>query len=149
MNFSGKYQLQSQENFEPFMKAMGLPDDLIQKGRDIKGISEIEHNGKHVKLTLTYGPKVVKNEFTLGEECELETMTGEKVKAVVKMEGDNKMVTSFKGMTSVTELNGDTITNVSWHSGLAIPVFEGHGEVKGGGQVSDISHSPIFSSPRP
>ncbi|MEJ1286651.1 fatty acid binding protein 1 liver [Cricetulus griseus] len=136
MNFSGKYQLQSQENFEPFMKAMGecwmghqswcnekeglalpsaasqgLPDDLIQKGRDIKGISEIEHNGKHVKLTLTYGPKVVKNEFTLGEECELETMTGEKVKAVVKMEGDNKMVTSFKGMTSVTELNGDTITN--------------------------------------
>lgn len=23
MNFSGKYQLQSQENFEPFMKAMG------------------------------------------------------------------------------------------------------------------------------
>ncbi|CAH7140435.1 fatty acid-binding protein, liver [Phodopus roborovskii] len=111
MNFSGKYQLQSQENFEPFMKAMGLPDDLIQKGRDIKGISEIEHNGKHVKLTLTYGPKVVKNEFTLGEECELETMSGEKVKAVVTMEGDNKMVTSFKGMKSVTELNGDTITN--------------------------------------
>lgn len=71
------------------------------------------------------------------------------LQAVVKMEGDNKMVTSFKGMTSVTELNGDTITNVSWHSGLAIPVFEGHGEVKGGGQVSDISHSPIFSSPRP
>lgn len=23
MNFTGKYQLQSQENFEPFMKAMG------------------------------------------------------------------------------------------------------------------------------
>lgn len=23
MNFSGKYQVQSQENFEPFMKAMG------------------------------------------------------------------------------------------------------------------------------
>lgn len=23
MNFSGKYQLQSQENFEPFMKAVG------------------------------------------------------------------------------------------------------------------------------
>ena len=23
MNFSGKYQLQSQENFEPFMKAIG------------------------------------------------------------------------------------------------------------------------------
>ena len=30
---------------------------------------------------ITYGPNVVRNEFTLGEECELETMTGEKVKA--------------------------------------------------------------------
>lgn len=58
----------------------GLPEDLIQKGRDIKGISEIVHNGNHVKLTLTYGPKVIHNEFTLGEECELETMSGEKVK---------------------------------------------------------------------
>ncbi|XP_055452298.1 fatty acid-binding protein, liver [Psammomys obesus] len=111
MNFSGKYQLQSQENFEPFMKAIGLPEDLIQKGKDIKGVSEIVHEGKKVKLTIIYGPKVFHNEFTLGEECELEIMSGEKVKAVVKMEGDNKMVTSFKGMKSVTELNGDTITN--------------------------------------
>ncbi|KAF1590326.1 UNVERIFIED_CONTAM: Fatty acid-binding protein, liver, partial [Eudyptes pachyrhynchus] len=87
MNFSGKYQLQSQENFEPFMKAIGLPEDLIQKGKDIKGVSEIVHEGKKIKLTITYGPKVVRNEFTLGEECELETMTGEKVKAVVKLEG--------------------------------------------------------------
>lgn len=37
-------------------------------------------NGKHFKLTITTGSKVVQNEFTLGEECEMETMTGEKVK---------------------------------------------------------------------
>ncbi|XP_004742435.1 fatty acid-binding protein, liver [Mustela nigripes] len=111
MNFSGKYQLQSQENFEAFMKAVGLPDELIQKGKDIKGVSEIVQNGKHFKLTITTGPKVIQNEFTLGEECELETMTGEKVKAVVQMEGDNKLVTTFKGIKSVTELNGDVITN--------------------------------------
>ncbi|XP_022360267.1 fatty acid-binding protein, liver [Enhydra lutris kenyoni] len=111
MNFSGKYQLQSQENFEAFMKAVGLPDELIQKGKDIKGVSEIVQNGKHFKLIITTGPKVIQNEFTLGEECELETMTGEKVKAVVQMEGDNKLVTTFKGIKSVTELNGDVITN--------------------------------------
>ena len=35
------------------------------------------------------------------------------LQAVVKLEGDNKMVTTFKGIKSVTELNGDTITNVS------------------------------------
>ncbi|XP_012328400.1 fatty acid-binding protein, liver [Aotus nancymaae] len=111
MNFTGKYQLQSQENFEPFMKAIGLPDEIIQKGKDIKGVSEIVQNGKHFKLTITAGSKVINNEFTLGEECELETMSGEKVKAVVQMEGDNKLVTTFKNIKSVTELNGDIITS--------------------------------------
>uniref|UniRef100_A0A8C3W220 Fatty acid-binding protein, liver n=1 Tax=Catagonus wagneri TaxID=51154 RepID=A0A8C3W220_9CETA len=111
MNFSGKYQVQSQENFEAFMKAAGLPEELIQKGKDIKGTSEIVQNGKHFKLTITSGSKVVHNEFTLGEECEMETLTGEKVKTVVHMEGDNKLVTTFKGIKSVTELNGDTITS--------------------------------------
>lgn len=37
-------------------------------------------NGKHFKLTITTGSKVIQNEFTLGEECELETMTGKKIK---------------------------------------------------------------------
>ncbi|PNI16593.1 FABP1 isoform 3 [Pan troglodytes] len=114
MSFSGKYQLQSQENFEAFMKAIGLPEELIQKGKDIKGVSEIVQNGKHFKFTITAGSKVIQNEFTVGEECELETMTGEKVKTVVQLEGDNKLVTTFKNIKSVTELNGDIITNVSW-----------------------------------
>ena len=66
------------------------------------------------------------------------------LQAVVKMEGDNKMVTSFKGMTSVTELSGDTIINVSWHSGLAMPVLEVKGGVQDEGQLDAISHSPPF-----
>lgn len=61
----------------------GLSDDLIQKGKDIKGVSEIVQNGKHFKFTITTGSKVIQNEFTLGEECELESMTGEKVKVRV------------------------------------------------------------------
>ncbi|TKC35434.1 fatty acid-binding protein, liver [Monodon monoceros] len=108
MNFSGKYQVQSQENFETFMKAVGMPDDLIQKGKDIKGVSEVVHNGNHFKFTITTGSKVIQNEFTLGEECEIEFLTGEKVKAVVQLEGENKLVTTLKGIKSVTEFNGDT-----------------------------------------
>ncbi|MCI4380954.1 hypothetical protein PGIGA_G00245870 [Pangasianodon gigas] len=81
MSFSGKYQLESQEGFVPFMKAMGLPDDLIEKGKDIKSVSEIEQNGDSFKVTVTTGSKVMVNSFTVGQECELETMTGEKVKA--------------------------------------------------------------------
>ncbi|XP_078534812.1 fatty acid-binding protein, liver [Lissotriton helveticus] len=112
MNFSGKYELQSQENFEPFMKAIGLPDEMIQKGKDIKSTSEIEQSGKSFKVTVTTGSKVLVNEFTLGEEAELETLTGEKVKSIVKLEGDNRLVTNLKSISSVTELSGDILTHI-------------------------------------
>ncbi|KAH1169698.1 hypothetical protein KIL84_000683 [Mauremys mutica] len=111
MNFNGKFELQSQENFEPFMKALGLSDELIEKGKDIKSISEIVQNGKKFKVTVTTGSKVLTNEFTIGEEAELETPTGEKVKAVVQMEGDNKLVTNLNKIKSVTEIKGDIVTN--------------------------------------
>ncbi|NWI58476.1 FABPL protein, partial [Calyptomena viridis] len=110
MSFTGKYELQSQENFEPFMKALGLPDEQIQKGKDLKSITEIVQDGKKFKITTTTGSKVMKNEFTVGEESEFELMTGEKAKAIVQMEGNNKLVANVKGMKSITELSGDTIT---------------------------------------
>ncbi|NWR22390.1 FABPL protein, partial [Agelaius phoeniceus] len=110
MSFTGKYELQHQENFEPFMRALGLPEDQIQKGKDLKSISEIVQDGKKFTVTITTGSKVVKNQFTIGEESEIEMLNGEKVKAVVQLEGNNKLVTQVKGMKSVTELNGDTIT---------------------------------------
>ncbi|XP_053314139.1 fatty acid-binding protein 1, liver-like [Spea bombifrons] len=112
MAFNGTYELQSQENFEPFMKAIGLPDDLIEKGKNIKSVSEIVQNGNHFVVTVTTGPKVTRNEFTLGEEAEFEALTGEKVKSVVNLEGDNKLVVKLKGVLSVTELSGDVLTNV-------------------------------------
>ncbi|XP_062349528.1 fatty acid-binding protein, liver [Cinclus cinclus] len=110
MSFAGRYELQSQENFEPFMRALGLPEEEIQKGKDLKSISEIVQDGKKFKVTVTTGSKVVKNEFTIGEESEIELLNGEKAKVVVQMEGNNKLVTQVKGMKSVTEVNGDTIT---------------------------------------
>ncbi|XP_061529369.1 fatty acid-binding protein, liver-type-like [Phycodurus eques] len=110
MSFSGKYQLESQENFEPFMKAIGLPDELIQKGKDVKSVSEIEESGNDFKVTVTTGSKVLVNSFTIGQEAELETITGEKVKAVVQRES-NTLKVSLKGIESVTRLEGDTIVN--------------------------------------
>ncbi|XP_023376281.1 fatty acid-binding protein, liver-like [Pteropus vampyrus] len=120
-------------------KNQGLPDDLIQKGKDIKGVTEIVQNGKHFKLTITTGSRVIQNEFTLGEECELEAMNGEKIKTVVKMEDENKLVTTIKGIKSITELNGDIITNVSWCSKLWFPMLEGRRKVKIEEQPSPLS----------
>ncbi|XP_073322860.1 fatty acid-binding protein, liver-type [Pagrus major] len=118
MSFSGKYQLESQENFEPFMKAIGLPDELIQKGKDIKSVSEIEENGDDFKVTVTTGPKVLVNTFTIGKEADLETITGEKLKAVVKRDG-NKLKVSLKGIESCTEMvDANTICNTMTLGGI-------------------------------
>ncbi|CAB1320095.1 unnamed protein product [Coregonus sp. 'balchen'] len=118
MSFSGKYQLETHENFEPFMKAIGLTDELIQKGKDIKSISEIEETGDHFKVTVTTGTKVLTNCFTIGQEAELETLTGEKVKSMVMREG-NKLKVSLKGIESVTELaDANTIVNTMTVAGI-------------------------------
>lgn len=58
----------------------GLPEDEIEKGKDIKSISEIQQDGNDFKVTVTAGTKVILYSFTVGEECELETFTGEKAK---------------------------------------------------------------------
>ncbi|XP_016115279.1 fatty acid binding protein 1-B.1 [Sinocyclocheilus grahami] len=111
MSFSGKYQLESQEGFVEFMKAVGLPDDMIEKGKEIKSVSEIEQNGDQFKVTVTTGAKVLTNSFTVGQEAEIETLTGEKVKAVVNKEG-NKLKVVLNKITSVTELvDGNTLVN--------------------------------------
>ncbi|XP_020330658.1 fatty acid-binding protein, liver-type [Oncorhynchus kisutch] len=118
MSFSGKYQLETHDNFEPFMKAIGLPDELIQEGKDIKSISEIEETGDHFKVTVTTGTKILTNSFTLGQETELETLTGEKVNSVVMREG-NKLKVSLKGIDSVTELaDANTLVNTMTVAGI-------------------------------
>ncbi|XP_075044634.1 fatty acid-binding protein, liver-like [Mixophyes fleayi] len=111
MSFAGKYVMQTQENFVPFMKAIGLPDDLIEKGKDIKSVSEIEQNGNHFVVTVTTGSKVLRNEFNIGEETEIETLTSDKVLSTVNLV-DGKLVVKLKSVTSVTELTGDILTNV-------------------------------------
>uniref|UniRef100_A0A8C5M534 Liver-type fatty acid-binding protein n=1 Tax=Leptobrachium leishanense TaxID=445787 RepID=A0A8C5M534_9ANUR len=111
MAFSGHYELESQENFEPFMKAVGLPDEIIEKVKDAKSVTEIVQDGNHFVITTTTGPKVQRNEFTIGEEAEFDTIKGEKVKSVVTQEG-NKLITKLKEFTAITELSGDKLINI-------------------------------------
>ncbi|XP_069832466.1 fatty acid-binding protein 1, liver-like [Dendropsophus ebraccatus] len=111
MSFAGTYELQTQENFEPFMKAIGLPAELIEVGKDIKSVTKIEQNGNHFVVTVTTGPKVLHNEFNIGEETDIETITEEKVRSTVNIV-DGKLVVQLNAVTSVTEISGDILTNV-------------------------------------
>uniref|UniRef100_A0A3B4AVU7 Fatty acid binding protein 1 n=1 Tax=Periophthalmus magnuspinnatus TaxID=409849 RepID=A0A3B4AVU7_9GOBI len=103
MSFTGKYVQESQENFETFMRSQGVPEEHIKMGKDLKSVSEIEQNGDHFKITITKGTHVSVVSFTVGQECEIDSLTGEKVKTIIRREG-NKLITNVKEMTSVTEL---------------------------------------------
>lgn len=77
---------------------LGLPDELIQKGKDIKSISEIEENGDNFKVTVTTGSKVLTNTFTIGKEADLESITGEKLKVSqdIQCRDAMKCIANFK-----------------------------------------------------
>ncbi|XP_029368739.1 gastrotropin-like [Echeneis naucrates] len=84
MAFTGKYELESQENYEAFLQAIGVPDAKT----DHKVITEVLQDGNNFTWTQSIPNWSWSNEFTVGQECELATMMGSKFKAIVTMEGD-------------------------------------------------------------
>ncbi|XP_063808160.1 fatty acid-binding protein, liver-like [Pseudophryne corroboree] len=111
MSFSGTYEQQSQENFVPFMTAIGLPEDLVERGKDLKSVTEIVQTGNHFVITITTGPRVLRNEFTIGVETEMKTLAAEKVMSTANLV-DGKLVVQLKGVTSVAEVSGDLLITV-------------------------------------
>ncbi|XP_078264573.1 fatty acid-binding protein, liver-like [Rhinoraja longicauda] len=110
MAFNGKYEQQSQENFVPFMKALGIPDDLIEKGRKhLKSVTEIIQTGDHFKATETKGGETIVNEFTIGEEMEVPGPTGEQIKGLVNAVGNKKLLAKIQNITAVIEIIGDQL----------------------------------------
>ncbi|OBS78753.1 hypothetical protein A6R68_18864 [Neotoma lepida] len=88
MAFSGKFEFESEKNYDEFMKRLGLSGDVVEKGRNSKVITEVQQDGQDFTWTQTYsGGKVITNKFTIGKECEMQTMGGKKFKATVKMDG--------------------------------------------------------------
>ena len=52
------------------------------------------------------------NKFTIGKECEMQTMGGKKFKATVKMEG-GKVVAEFPNYHQTSEVVGDKLVEIS------------------------------------
>ncbi|XP_060689255.1 fatty acid-binding protein 1, liver-like [Hemiscyllium ocellatum] len=111
MDFSGRYELQSQENVELFMDVLGVPDDMIEKIKDLKRVTKIVQNGEDFIVAIQTGDQVLVNNFTLGQETHVQTPAGDKIKAVMNLEEGNKLVVKAKDFTSVAEFNGDQLTN--------------------------------------
>ncbi|NXU52254.1 FABPL protein, partial [Turnix velox] len=80
MAFNGTWQVYAQENYEAFLKALALPDDLIKLAKDIKPIVEIQQKGDDFVVTSKTPKQSVTNSFTLGKEADITTMDGRKLK---------------------------------------------------------------------
>ena len=59
----------------------GLPSDAIEKGRNFKIITEVQQDGQNFTWSQHYpGGHSMTNKFTIGKECDMETMGGKKFK---------------------------------------------------------------------
>ncbi|XP_060756931.1 fatty acid-binding protein 10-A, liver basic [Neoarius graeffei] len=96
MAFSGTWQVYSQENYEEFLRAILLPEDIIKLAKDVKPITEIQQTGHDFVVTSKTPGKTVTNSFTIGKETEITTMDGKKLKCIVRLEGGKLICDSDK-----------------------------------------------------
>ncbi|KAJ8373437.1 hypothetical protein SKAU_G00040170 [Synaphobranchus kaupii] len=106
MAFSGTWQVYAQENYEEFLRAISLPEDVIKVAKDVKPVTEIQQNGNDFVVTSKTPRQSVTNSFTIGKEADITTMDGKKLKCIVKMEG-GKLICQTEKFTHIQEIKGD------------------------------------------
>ncbi|KAG7469065.1 hypothetical protein MATL_G00124850 [Megalops atlanticus] len=106
MAFSGTWQVYAQENYEEFLRAISLPEDVIKMAKDVKPVTEIQQNGNDFVITSKTPRQSVTNSFTIGKEADITTMDGKKLKCTVRMEG-GKLVCQTDKFTHIQEIQGE------------------------------------------
>ncbi|KAK2540836.1 Fabp6 [Columba livia] len=118
MAFAGKYEFEGDENYDEFVKAIGLPSDKADMGRNCKIVTEVVQNGNDFTWTQHFpGGRTTTNTFTIGKEADMETMGAKKFKATVKME-DGKIVADFPNYRHTAEISGGKLVEISTASGV-------------------------------
>ncbi|ELV12291.1 gastrotropin [Tupaia chinensis] len=118
MAFNGKFEMESEKNYDEFMKRLGLSSDVIEKARNFKIITEVQQDGQDFTWSQHYsGGNTITNKFTIGKECEMQTMGGKKFKATVRMEG-GKVVADFPNYHQTSEIVGGKLVEISTIGGV-------------------------------
>ncbi|XP_008585336.1 PREDICTED: gastrotropin [Galeopterus variegatus] len=113
MAFTGKFEVESEKNYDEFVKRLGLSSDMIEKARNFKTITEVQQSGQDfVWIQHCSGGKNITNKFTIGKESEIQTLEGKKFKANVQMEG-GKLVVDFPNYHQTSENVGDKLVEVT------------------------------------
>ncbi|XP_034171207.1 fatty acid binding protein isoform X2 [Osmia lignaria lignaria] len=101
-NLLGKrYKLQSSENFDEYMKSLGVGLMTRKMGSSVSPVVELTENNGLYTLKTTSPFKNSEIKFKLGEEFDEETPDGRKVKSVCTLDG-NKLIQIQKGDKQTT-----------------------------------------------
>ncbi|XP_076068894.1 sodium/calcium exchanger regulatory protein 1-like [Oratosquilla oratoria] len=84
----GKYKLDTSENFDEFMKALGVGAVMRKMGNAATPVVEITQDGDTFSLKTSTTFKTTEIKFKLGEKFEETTADGRVVKATVTQDGD-------------------------------------------------------------
>ncbi|KAI4819114.1 hypothetical protein KUCAC02_004391 [Chaenocephalus aceratus] len=104
MAFAGKYESENQENYEEFLEALGLLSAMT----DHNVVTEVLQDGHDFTWTQSIPNWAWSNKFTIGQECELVTMKGDKFKATVLLE-DGKISAQFPQYQFTAEIIEDKL----------------------------------------
>ncbi|XP_012710091.2 gastrotropin [Fundulus heteroclitus] len=104
MAFAGKYQLESQENYDEFLEATGLQTAKT----DHKVVTEVVQDGDNFTWTQSIPGWSWSIKFTLDQECELESMKGVKFRGTVTMK-DGKIALQFPEYFFTAEMADDKL----------------------------------------
>ncbi|XP_037514090.1 sodium/calcium exchanger regulatory protein 1 [Rhipicephalus sanguineus] len=99
--FVGKWKLSESENFDEFLKALGVGLAWRKLGQTSKPTVEIKVEGDDWSIKTHTILKTSELKFTLGKEFDEDRMDGSKVKSKVTLE-DGKLVQKQSGDKEVT-----------------------------------------------
>jgi ketosteroid isomerase-like protein len=115
-SITGSYKLTKSENFEEYMKAIGVGLVMRKMAATATPTTEITQNGDdwNIKTSTTF--KTTEIKFKLGEPFDEETADGRKCKSTITQEGDKKLVHEQKSGDStlkiVREFKDDEMTMI-------------------------------------
>lgn len=99
--FVGKWKLSESENFDEFLKALGVGLAWRKLGQTSKPTVEIKVEGDDWSIKTHTILKTTELKFTLGKEFDEDRMDGSKVKSKVTLE-DGKLIQKQSGDKEVT-----------------------------------------------
>jgi len=106
-----KYKLETSENFDDYMKELGVGFFLRKIGNSINPTIELIKNGDEYTLNTESTFKNTTIKFKLGQEFDEETIDGRNVKSIIRAEG-NKFTQEQAGdkpSTIIREFGEDSL----------------------------------------